>query len=612
MPGNYLYTITDDGGNKLASSGGDEQSLKLSLKRLSIQRQINKVGRAILEFIGPSLSAEKMDVEISKAPLKLGTSILIKAAPGTDGNEEQKLIFSGVITKAGIATAAGYYQFKLSLKEHNLTLVRETQSWMFNDKTDKDIVSALVKDQSTIEIEPFEASIKHEQRFFENISTWGLISQLGFNNGCIAYTEPSESGVKVKFVSSDKLDKSASIDIGDANVLRFSLDYCNEHQYAASNTSTWDFKKQEVPAAEQKKSDVVKPKIYGKTISAADITFDKVEAGRFYESGLAEKEAAALSEANLHLHAYLSYFGELQLRGQTEHAIGDVIEINKLSDEFKGPFLISGVSHEIQSTGWVTTYRLGVHIDDVPNRSLNSFYRTSERSDSDTSSQLYLGVVQKFEKDKENNFRVPVILNHFPKDAKPIWARVSMVEAGGGRGMVFWPEKGDEVIVGFIGEELRTPVILGSLFSASDANKVPEGFEPSEKNNVRGLFTKKKLSYKFDDTEDSFDLVIDDKTQMKLDKKAGLDIKVEKDLVSAVDGAAKSTIKDKLSIAAQGAISVEGKDKISAESKAKMELKAASGLDVKSDAALQAEAKASLKLKSSATLEAKGSVIKLN
>ena len=45
-----------------------------------------------------------------------------------------------------------------------------------------------------------------------------------------------------------------------------------------------------------------------------------------------------------------------------------------------------------------------------------------------------------------------------------IWARMIFEDAGNNRGKIFWPEKDDEVIIGFLNSDPRNPIVLGSLF----------------------------------------------------------------------------------------------------------------------------------------------------
>ena len=57
-------------------------------------------------------------------------------------------------------------------------------------------------------------------------------------------------------------------------------------------------------------------------------------------------------------------------------------------------------------------------------------------------------------------------------DFETDWARIVAPMAGGGRGAVFLPEVGDEVLVAFDRDDIRYPYVLGALWSKTD--KPPE------------------------------------------------------------------------------------------------------------------------------------------
>jgi len=80
---------------------------------------------------------------------------------------------------------------------------------------------------------------------------------------------------------------------------------------------------------------------------------------------------------------------------------------------------------------------------------------------------------------------------------EPMWARVSTLMAGDRRGTWFVPDVGDEVLVAFQGGDPRQPIVLGSLWSASD--RPPETMDPAGRNAVRVIRTGAGLEIRLDD-----------------------------------------------------------------------------------------------------------------
>ncbi len=83
-------------------------------------------------------------------------------------------------------------------------------------------------------------------------------------------------------------------------------------------------------------------------------------------------------------------------------------------------------------------------------------------------------------------------------DAPSAPARVASFAAGRERGAFFMPEVGDEVVVAFEMGDINQPVIIGSLWSDTDA--VPTGVDTSSSNNIRMLRSRTGHVITFDDS----------------------------------------------------------------------------------------------------------------
>jgi uncharacterized protein involved in type VI secretion and phage assembly len=111
---------------------------------------------------------------------------------------------------------------------------------------------------------------------------------------------------------------------------------------------------------------------------------------------------------------------------------------------------------------------------------------------------LQIGTVGSLESDDQNQFRVQVRLPALDGDQGALWARLASPDAGDGRGFVFRPEVGDEVVVGFLGDDPRQPVVLGALHSARNPPPAPVD-EPTESNDLRAIVSRAGTRIVFDD-----------------------------------------------------------------------------------------------------------------
>jgi len=125
---------------------------------------------------------------------------------------------------------------------------------------------------------------------------------------------------------------------------------------------------------------------------------------------------------------------------------------------------------------------------------------------------LQVGIVQTFSKDQAGKFRVPVLIPAFSSTADAnadtdniVLARLGKVDAGAGRGAFFHPEPDDEVILGFINNDPRQPVILGSMHSPK--NKPPdEVIDDSMGYKFKGFIIDEDMSLRFDKSADPMEI----------------------------------------------------------------------------------------------------------
>lgn len=120
-------------------------------------------------------------------------------------------------------------------------------------------------------------------------------------------------------------------------------------------------------------------------------------------------------------------------------------------------------------------------------------------------------------------------------DSPSCWIRVAQLMAGKTRGTQFIPRAGDEVLIGFLDEDIDRPVIVGSVY-----NSVNTAVFPQTNSTKTGMST--KLSGK------SNELVFDDKADSELISMSAakdLTVAVENDLTETVKGEFSRTIDKK-------------------------------------------------------------------
>lgn len=220
---------------------------------------------------------------------------------------------------------------------------------------------------------------------------------------------------------------------------------------------------------------------------------------------------------------------------------------------------------------------------------------------------VYVGIVAD-NRDPENYGRVKLKIPVFDDQKTTGWARVATLMAGNGRGSLFVPEVGDEVVVAFQLGDLRYPIVIGSLWNGK--HKPPAGKD--EKNNIRKLHSRAGHELSFDDTED------DGKVTVKTKKGHVVELLDKTDTVTIKESGGTNAITIKGG--SSGEIVVKsGSSKITLNSKGEVEINSpksvtvkATQITVEASATLDIKAGASLNLKTDGMLTLKGSMVKIN
>ncbi|MBP5525679.1 MAG: type IV secretion protein Rhs [Paludibacteraceae bacterium] len=196
----------------------------------------------------------------------------------------------------------------------------------------------------------------------------------------------------------------------------------------------------------------------------------------------------------------------LSVEGQTrtcQVVLGGIVEIifpSKMGVPSLGRYRVVEVVHKVDKSGNYS----------------NHFVGTPEKREFIT--QRYLGSVKAYPEmavvssnsDPKGLGRVQVQFDWQKRAGKNTnWIRVQTPDAGGSgmtnRGMVFIPEEGDQVMVGFEYGDPNRPYVMGSVFSGSKGKGGESG------NHIHSIVTKSGRQIVLDDNDDGGILITDSK-----------------------------------------------------------------------------------------------------
>lgn len=571
-----------------------------SYQVLSIETwsSVNKVPKARLVLYDGSPA--EGDFEISNLETFLPGKPVTVAA-GYNGDEST--VFEGVVVKQGLEISRNQAsKLVVDLSDKAVKMTLERKSAAFEEIKDSDLISQLISSNG-LSSEVASTDAEHEKIVQYHATDWDLMLTRAELNGFVVVTEAGK--VTVEEPDSGQ-SPDLKIEYGDTIFdLTAEMDATTQYQASAFKGFSWDAAKQKLVEASAASVSAEAP---------GNVSPDEL-AQVFGVASLAQRTAAPLAEAELGhwaaaalLKSKLSKVrGTVSFQGSALAHTGKTLELAGLGERFNGTAFVSGVNHRITGGHWQTRVVFGLSpkwfVEEASNVAvpLAAGQLPPIRG-------LHPGVVQQIADDPAGGFRVLVTLP-LTGDDKGVWARLGTFYASDKVGAVFYPEVGDEVVVGFLSEDPRFPVILGSLYSKKHA--LPE--TPEAKNSKKAIVTKSELKITFDDENKVLEIATPGGHTLKLDDQSAK-ITLEDSNGNTLETSASGV---KLESAAN--LDVKAQGNISIEAQANLALKATAnatfeGLQIEQKAQTKYAAQGSVatEITSPAMLTLRGALVKIN
>lgn len=460
---------------------GTELSASVSLQQITVSKAFNKIAWARLLFIDGSVSDRDFALS-NEDQFKPGTEI--KVEMGYDGDVET--IFEGIIICHAIKVrSSGPSQLTIEAKDKAIKLTGARESNYFIDKKDSEVIEELAGDlQPDVEA----TTVTHKQLVQFEATKWDFILTRAEANSMLVLTDDNKLLVKKPATMGAPV---LTATYGD-NMYEFDAEMDARRQVQSIATQGWDYTQQ---TAEQVSS--------GNALftEAGNIASD--ELGAVLGTALQMNHSGYLTQPQLQswadAHALRNKLGKIAGRvriiGTATVKPGDLITLDGVGDRFNGNVLVTGVLH-LYDGFWQTDIQFGWKEE--------WFYKKEGVMEKPAAgllpgiNGLQIGTVLSSEDTEQGGqFRVKV---HMPgiSTSDGIWARMVMPDAGPERGFYFRPQENDEVVLGFLSDDPREPVILGCLHS-KDANQTPFPSVTSSQQEF-GIVTKEKIKISLDDT----------------------------------------------------------------------------------------------------------------
>jgi Rhs element Vgr protein len=452
----------------------DGKAIASTFQVLSIDvwAAVGKVPKARLVLFDGSPATRSFDIS------NLDTFVpgkKIEIAAGYD-NKKKDVIFNGLIVKQGMEineTEGSKLVVDITDPAIKMTLARN--SAVFEKITDSELIGKLIT-ANGLEKDVASSSTGHENIVQYYASDWDLMLTRAEINGFVVIVDSGKVSVKPPNTNQAAV---LNVEYGES-ILNLQAEMNAATQLGASsiNSMAWDATTQMVVEAGPGSVPVKEP---------GNITSEELakvfSVAKFAQQTGASSIKAALKDwsSSELLKTKLSKIrGHVRFQGNALARVGRTIELAGLGERFNGTAFISGIHHSISEGRWLTTAEFGLSPQWFAAQA-PEIAAPPAAGQLPPIQGLQPGIVKKTAVDPEGEFRVLVNLPLLRNDAHGVWARLVTYYASNKVGAMFYPEIGDEVIVGFMNQDPRDPVILGSVHS----KKLAPPLVPDEKNNKK-------------------------------------------------------------------------------------------------------------------------------
>ncbi len=559
---------------------GSELNTAYQVVSVDVNKSFNRISGAKIVVIDGDPATE--DFPISNTDdFKPGNEIEVQAGY----HQSNETIFKGIIIKHGLKVR----KFKPSLlvieaKDKAVKMTVGRKGLIYYDSTDSEIIEEVIGNYG-LEKDVESTDLQHKEMVQHYSTDWDFVASRADMNSQIVLPDDGKLIVKKPDTSSDAV---LTLVYG-STMMEFEAEMDARTQLESVKSHSWLYKDQEFIEEEASDPGVVE----NGNISSSDLA-DVIGLSEYtlkHSGNVEDAEIKSWADAKNIKSKIARITGRVKFQGFAGVKPGDMIELKGVGDRFNGNVLVSGIRHQINPENWETDVQFGY--------SDMWFYNKEDIVDRPAAGLvpniygLQIGVAVQLEEDPDGENRVLVKIPVIDNENNGLWARVATLDAGDNRGSFFLPEIGDEVIVGFINDDPRDPVILGMVNSSAK----PAPLTAEDANNEKGFVTRSEMKMIFNDEKKSWTLETPAGKKITVDEDEGV-ITIEDEngnkATFNTDGITIESAKD-LILKAVGDVKIEG-----------------TNITISANAQFKAEGSAGAEMSTGAAAVLKGSVVQIN
>lgn len=506
-------------------SHGKEMDSRYEVMSVDIDNTANKIAAAQVTILdsGNSLTGLRF-LEISDAAFFTpGNEFEIRLGYLKQSRSADKRVFKGILVRHRLRMSVKGAYLTLNFKAPAIGMTRVRRNAVYPEKmTDTEIVKKIIGAYGKVEAGAVDAGdYEHSNGMVQYYCLdWDFMLSRAIANGRWVLCDGSGLSVispRVKSPADLTLDFSAE------SYYSFDMEINILDQVPSLKAGSWDLAEQEAFEAEQSQAGSPEQGNLLPAELARSLGIPAVKLQSLVD--IDTEEVKSWADAALLKSLFSLYRGTLTVTGTTGLKPGDTLEFKGLNERFNGKTIVSAIRHQLNAEGWQTHLQFGL--------SAGWLQQARVMMDVDAAGLvpgihgLQVGIVRKFSKDQSGKFRIPVSIPAFSSGSDAgndggniVLARLGKFDAGARRGAFFHPQPGDEVVLGFVNNDPRQPIILGSMHNPK--NKPPDDVvDDNVGYKYKGIIIDENMSMRFDKSVDPAEIDLAASAGNKLTLTAG-------------------------------------------------------------------------------------------
>jgi Rhs element Vgr protein len=558
---------------------GNPISREYNILSIIVSKSVNKIPFAQIMMLDGDPSSE--DFPLSNEEFFVpGAEIEIEAGY----HSSTETIFKGIVIKHGLkARREKPSILVVEAKDESVKMTVGRKNRYFEEVSDSEVMEEIIDEYGlSKDVESTAESHKEMVQYYS--TDWDFVVSRAEKNGMLVMCDDGEVKIKKPTVESE----GSLMLVYGATVLDFEMEMDARNQFSSIKSESWEYSTQVVVETDSADPGIDQAGNLRVEDLAGVVDLDELDLR--HGGYVSEQELQAWADAAAMKSALSKIRGRVKCQGFSDIKPGDTLEIEGIGDRFNGMMFASGVAHQFSDNQWFTDIYVGLD---------PKWFSQKEEIIDDKAAGLLpginglqIGIVTDLE-DPDGEDRVKVKLPMISTEDEGVWTRVASLDAGDNRGAYFRPEIDDEVIIGFINDDPRDPVILGMLNSSAK----PAPITGSNDNHEKGFVTRSEMKVIFNDDEISTTIETPNGNKIVLtDQDGGIFIEDENGnkMEMTSDGILIESPAD-INIKASGDVNIEGIN-----------------INAKASAQLVAEGSASAEFKAGGNATIQGAIVQIN